>query len=110
MEYLERVIKVEESTKSAHHRIDGLEAQNRAIIELTVSVGRIADKTDTIDCKVDKMVAARDTDVARISLLERAPGDELVAFKKTANEVLLRNAVSMLFGAGMAAIALMAGK
>lgn len=108
--YIERLVKVEESTKSAHHRIDGLEEQNKAIMELAVSTGRIADKVDAIDCKVDKVINTREADVKRIDTLEREPGNEMLRLKKAANEMLVRNVVSALFGAALAAFVLFAGK
>lgn len=105
--YIERLVKVEESSKSAHHRIDGLEEQNKAIMELAVSTGRIADKVDAIDCKVDKVISTRETDVLRIDTLERAPGNEMLALKKAASEMLIRNLISAGVGAGLAMLAIL---
>lgn len=97
-EYIERLVKAEESTKSAHHRIDGVVEQNKAIMELAVSVGRIADKTDAIDCKVDKVITAQETDTKRIDTLERAPGDLLIGWAKLAAGAAITGGVGIAIG------------
>ena len=44
-EYLERLVKVEQSNKSAHHRIDKIESEVSEIKELTIAVKEIAMET-----------------------------------------------------------------
>jgi len=61
------------STKSAHHRIDGLEEEIKDIRRLTVAVEKIADKTDNIENKVDKVDKKMDSQDDRIKQIEMKP-------------------------------------
>ena len=44
----ERLVKTEESTKSAHHRLDTIEERTEAVIRLAVSVEHIANQNQEI--------------------------------------------------------------
>lgn len=63
----ERVTRVEESSKSAHKRIDSMEEMQKDIRDLTISIGSIADSVKRL---VDDMTEIK----CRVTSIEGKPG------------------------------------
>ena len=71
----ERIIIVEQSTKSAHHRLDSQEEQTKAIIKMSTSIEYMAKQ-------VEDMVNILKEHDGRLDKLERAPGDTMIGYWK----------------------------
>lgn len=69
----ERLVIAEQSTKSAHHRIDGMEEQTKAIIRMSVSVENMAGK-------MEEMINLYKDHDNRIVTLEHAPADKIMSY------------------------------
>ncbi len=64
----ERIVAVEQAAKSAHHRLDAMEEQTKAVIRLAMSVENMSEKVE----KVLNLYEEHDT---RLLNLEKLPGD-----------------------------------
>ena len=75
-ELVRQLTEVQQSTKSAHHRIDTLEENQREIRDLTVTVGKLA-------VTVEGMQKNQDALINRICAVEARPGkrwEQLVGY------------------------------
>ncbi len=66
----ERVVVVEQSTKSAHHRLDSQEEQTKAIIKMATNIEYMARQIE------DMLLLIKQHD-ARIDELERGPAEQV---------------------------------
>lgn len=66
----ERTVITEQSTKSAHHRLDKQEEQTEAIVKISTSIEHLAEQ-------VKDMLSLFKEHDDRIVKLERAPGDNI---------------------------------
>lgn len=69
-----RLTKVEESTKSAHHRIDGMESMQKDIHDLVVSVSKLAGSVENLCTDMTEVTG-------RVKCMEEKPAkrwDQLV--------------------------------
>ena len=78
----ERITRVEESTASAHHRIDSQEEQTKAIYELAYEVKAYGKQQEQIIIQQGEMLEMMKGHGGRLDKLERAPGDSLLAYWK----------------------------
>lgn len=86
----ERVAIAEQSTKSAHHRLDSMEEQTKAVIRLAVSV-------ENMSSKMEDMIAIHKDHDGRISDLEKQPGDVALKRNHWIAITLGSGAIGMLF-------------
>ncbi len=66
-----KVAEVEQSSRSAHHRLDSMEEQTKAVIRLAVSV-------ETMSDKVEKVLTLFEDHDGRLASLEGGPGKTAV--------------------------------
>ena len=78
----ERVVSVEESTKSAHHRLTSQEEQTKAIYELAYEVKAFGKQQEQIIKQQGEMLSLMKEHDGRLDKLERAPGDSLLSYWK----------------------------
>ncbi|MDF2520833.1 MAG: hypothetical protein K0R84_1461 [Clostridia bacterium] len=71
----ERITKVEEASKSAHHRLDNMEEQTKAIIKMGISIEYMAKQVEEI------LLLYKEHD-GRLDKLEQAPGAALIGYWK----------------------------
>ncbi len=91
--YLQKIIENEQSTKSAHHRIDKLESEIGEIKELTIAVKEIAMETKATREDVNDMNG-------RLKVVEEKPAKNWETIVKS----VLGALGSGLVGAGLALI------
>lgn len=78
----ERVTRVEDSTKLAHHRLDAQEEQTKAIYELAYEVKTYAKQQDQIIAQQGEIIALINGHGDRLTTLEKAPGESLLSYWK----------------------------
>lgn len=78
----ERLVVVEESTKSAHRRIEHIEKQTQAIIEMSSSIRYMASQIE----QVVNIVKDHDE---RLTNVEKAPADSVLKAAKLIATILL---------------------
>lgn len=88
-EMLERLTKVEERSKSNTHRLDKLEpiineihTMSKTLVQLVEEVKHTNETVVSLDEKVDRMDS-------RVDVMERAPADDMRAYKKTVVTAML---------------------
>ncbi len=91
VEVRERLKGVEESTKSAHHRIDALDNQTQAIFDMSASIKIMAKQVEDMlkvlkehDCKIDR--------------LERLPAEKVYNYWQIAVGSLVSAGVGVVIG------------
>lgn len=72
-EFSERLVIVEQSTKSAHHRLDSVDKHTESVLKLTVSVEHLAKSL------ADSVIPQQDDHESRLRSVENRPG--MVALK-----------------------------
>ena len=87
----QRITKVEESTKSAHHRIDTLEGGQKEIRDLALAVNTLAAAVKSICEDMSEMNS-------RVKVIEAKPGERWEKAMQTVLIVIITAAVS--FGMG----------
>lgn len=87
----ERIVIVEQSTKSAHHRLDSQEEQTKAIIKMSSSIEYMAKQ-------VEDMVNILKEHDGRLDKLERAPGDTMIAYWKLFVGAIITGGVGIIIG------------
>lgn len=94
---VERIVIVEQSVKSAHHRIDKSEAQTEAVIQLGVEIKHL---TEVITLSVIPQLVHHDQ---RIDAVENRPGAVALKWWKTTAVIIatatLTGVVGYLLGA-----------
>ncbi len=90
-EIKQRITIVEQSTKSAHHRLDSQEEQTKAIIKMSTSIEYMARQVE------DMLVLLKEHD-GRLDKLERAPGDSLINYWKLFIGALVTGGAGVLIG------------
>jgi hypothetical protein len=93
----ERIVAVEQSSKSAHHRLDSMEEQTKAVIRLAMSVENMSEKVE----KVLKLYDEHDT---RLLDLEKKPGESALHTRQWIMVTVGSAAVGMLFALLTAAL------
>lgn len=88
-EMLERLTKVEERSKSNTHRLDKLEpiineihTMSKTLVQLVEEVKHTNETVVSLDEKVDRIDS-------RVDVMERAPADDMRAYKKTVVTAML---------------------
>ena len=84
----EKLTIVEQSTKTAHKRIDDVHAQTTAIVEMGTSIKMMAKQ-------VQDMLEMLKNHNDRIECLERAPGDNLKSKWQDVSKALIACAVTL---------------
>jgi len=102
----ERIRSTEESTKSAHHRLDDMKALTTAVFELAKEIRGIASGMTELLSRQEKHGEELEKHSEKINTLENAPGRELVETSKLAKNKMIEMAVSAVFGAVIVLIAL----
>ena len=104
MEFMERLTKAEERSKSNTHRLDKLEpiineihTMANTMVQLVEEVKHTNETVSSLDEKVERMDS-------RVDVMERAPADELKAYRRTAATTI----ISTLAGALAAGLLVMA--
>ena len=92
-EILERLVKVEQSDKSAHHRIDKVETEVSEIKELTIAVKEIAMETKEMRKDLNNV------DI-RLKTVEDKPAKNYDAIKMC----IITSIISLIIGTGGGAI------
>lgn len=87
-----------ESTKSAHHRLDSMEAQTEAIIRLAVSVEHMSEKMDNIMTHMKAQDDQIKEQSGRIDKLDKAPAEAILAYWKMFIGALVTGAAGVLLG------------
>lgn len=87
----ERLVIAEQSTKSAHHRIDAIEEQTEAVTRLAVSVEHIATQNQEI---LKEMKVQRDD----IIILKNKPAQDVYNYWKLFLGALVTGAAGVLIG------------
>lgn len=87
----ERLTVAEQSTKSAHHRLDSMQDQTKAIIKMSANIEHI------LDVIKDMQGILKEHD-ARIDKLERLPGDTILKYWQLVVGALLTGAVGVVIG------------
>jgi hypothetical protein len=90
----ERVAVVEQSTKSAHLRIDNIQEQTQAIIEMSASIRYMAKQ-------VEETVSILKEHDSRLETLEKLPGDNVVKALKVLLTLFIGALISYLFRRGL---------
>lgn len=90
-EIRERVVAIDQSSKSAHHRLDSQAEQTKAIARMGMAVEHMAEQVK------EAVELLKDHDM-RLDKLERAPGDLLIGWSKLAIGALITGAIGMLIG------------
>jgi methionyl-tRNA synthetase len=85
----ERVAVVEESTKSAHFRLNNIQEQTQAIVEMGASIRYMAKQME----EVVNIVKDHDD---RLSIVEKAPADNVLKAVKSAIWILFTALVTYL--------------
>ncbi len=98
-ELRDRVMAVEQSSKSAHHRLDGTEKLTNAVMELTLSVKDIAHEVSESVKALNDHGEKIGKQELRIEKLEKAPGDELLDLSKQAKKRTVDLVVAAVVGA-----------
>ena len=92
-EIIERLVKVEQSDKSAHHRIDKIETEVSEIKELTIAVKEIAMETKEMRKDLNNV------DI-RLKTVEDKPAKNYDAIKMC----IITSIISLIIGTGGGAI------
>jgi hypothetical protein len=87
----ERVTKVEEASKAAHHRLDNMEEQTKAIIKMSTSIEYMAKQVE------ETLILYKEHD-GRLDKLEKAPGDALIGYWKLFVGALVTGSAGVLLG------------
>lgn len=87
----ERMVVVEQSTKSAHHRLDSMKEQTNAIIRMSTSVEYMAKQ-------VEDMLGILKEHDGRLDKLEKSPGDTMIAYWKLFIGALVTGGAGVLIG------------
>lgn len=87
----ERVTINEQSTKSAHHRLDSQEEQTRAIVKMSTSIEYMAKQ-------VESMLELLKEHDGRLDELERAPGQNVLGYWKLFLGALITGGAGILIG------------
>ncbi len=87
----ERVVVVEQSSKSAHHRLDSQEEQTKAIIKMATNIEYMARQIE------DMLYLLKQHD-DRLDKLERAPGEEMKRYWKLFVGALITGCAGIIIG------------
>lgn len=87
----ERIVEVEQSTRSAHHRLNSQEEQTKAIIKMSSSVEYMARQ-------VEDMVGILKEHDGRLDELEKAPGDTMISYWKLFIGALVTGGAGIIVG------------
>ncbi|MGX8797242.1 hypothetical protein ACR6HW_14325 [Fusibacter sp. JL298sf-3] len=87
----ERVVVVEQSTKSAHHRLDSQEEQTKAIIKMATNIEYMARQIE------DMLYLLKQHD-ERLDAIEKRPGNALIAYTKLFISALITGGVGIALG------------
>lgn len=87
----ERTIEAEQSTRSAHHRLNSQEEQTKAIIKMSSSVEYMARQ-------VEDMVGILKEHDGRLDKLEKAPGDTMISYWKLFIGALVTGGAGIIVG------------
>lgn len=87
----ERVVVVEQSTKSAHHRLDSQEEQTKAIIKMATNIEYMARQIE------DMLYLLKQHD-ERLDAIEKRPGNALIAYSKLFISALITGGVGIALG------------
>lgn len=90
-EIRERITIVEQSSKSAHHRLDSQDEQTKAIIKMSSSVEYMARQ-------VEDMVGILKEHDGRLDRLEKAPGDTMISYWKLFIGALVTGGAGIIVG------------
>lgn len=95
-EMLERLTKVEERSKSNTHRLDKLEPiineihiMSKTLVQLVEEAKHTNETVASLDEKVDRMDS-------RVDAMERAPADDMRAYKRTVITAILSTVAGVL--------------
>lgn len=89
-----RLTEAEQSTKSAHHRIDELETEVKDLRTLTLAVHDIASNVKHMDEKIDGIDDKLDKQEERVAIIENKPAKRLDGVIDTAIKVLIGAIIS----------------
>lgn len=90
-EHLQRLVAVEQSSKSAHHRIDDLEDQHEVLHQLATSVGVLTERLGHVQEST--------TDISdRLAIIESKPAKRLDAIWAAVIGVLVSGVVGFFIG------------
>lgn len=87
----ERIVAIEQSTRSAHHRIDGIEGNTEAIIRMSVSIENMTEE-------IKRLIPILDDHDKRIDDIERGPGDSAVKWWQLIAATFVTGLLGLLFG------------
>ncbi|MDF2841293.1 MAG: hypothetical protein K0Q99_2065 [Clostridia bacterium] len=87
----ERITKVEAASKSAHHRLDNMEEQTKAIIKMSISIEYMAKQ-------VEEMLMLYKEHDGRLDKLEQAPGAAIIGYWKLFIGALVTGSAGVLIG------------
>lgn len=90
-ESLERITKVEASSRSSEKRLDAIQEQTEAVIKLAVSVEYLAKS-------VESVVSLTKEHSERLDVLERSPGDTFIYYKRLATGAAITLLIGYVFG------------
>jgi uncharacterized protein (DUF3084 family) len=87
----ERITRIEQSNKSAHHRLDNMEDQTKAIVKMSSSIEYMAKQ-------VEEMLILYKEHDGRLDKLEQAPGTALIGYWKLFTGALVTGSAGVLIG------------
>ncbi|WP_353106278.1 hypothetical protein [Acetoanaerobium noterae] len=87
----ERMVAVEQSTKSAHHRLDFQDEQTKAILDISGNIKYMAKQ-------VEETVGILKEHDGRLDKLEKAPGDALIAYWKLFLGAIITGSAGLIVG------------
>lgn len=93
-ELREKTTAIDQSVKSAHHRLDSQEEQTKAIVKMSTSIEYMAKQVE------DTLVLLKEHD-GRLNKLERAPGDNVLSYWKLLIGASITSIVGLLIGLAM---------
>lgn len=97
-EVRERVTKTEESTKSAHHRLDEMTEQTKAIIRMSISVEHVAEKMNDVLTILKEHSDRMDDQDDKIDTLKQAPAQTVFEYWKLFVGALVTGGAGVILG------------
>ena len=94
LDNVERLVAVEQRSKSNTHRIENLEENNKALNDLAKAMGIMAERTDNIDKTVNKLDS-------RLETIEKKPSARLEQIISAVLVAIIGLTVGYLFGGVM---------
>ena len=94
----ERVTAADASTRSAHHRLDEMSEQTKAIIRMSVSVEHVAEKMNDVLTILKEHGERMDGQDKEIQTLKRAPAEAVMAYWKMFVGALVVGAAGIVLG------------